>query len=287
MINTGILLDIPSAEYHAAEAVSHSRLEVFRERPIKYYKRFVSKTTPGRDSKAFNVGRAAHSYVLEGSDAYAKSVAVWRGGNKVKAKSEWEAFQAANPGKDIITDTEENNIKSAATAIFLHPEASQLFSQGKPEITWRMQSNALPIPLQCRTDWFSSEGCQLTQGRPYVVDFKKTESLDEGDFVNFQKSFEAFGYHRQAGFYTALLRDFGVELSDFFFVAAEVKEPFGVDVYQIEMPGIAQGLGETLADLKDLARCYESNVWPNRATGIRKISCSEYYLKRAPQYQLT
>lgn len=34
-------------QYHANEAISHSKLELFRRRPISYYRRFVAKTVTG------------------------------------------------------------------------------------------------------------------------------------------------------------------------------------------------------------------------------------------------
>ncbi len=284
MLEPGKFSSIPAEEYHSADAISHSRLEVFRDRPIKYYKRFVSKSIPARESHSFDLGRAAHDLILEGDKAYSDRVAIWRGGNKVKVKKEWDAFQAANAHKNIITAQDDINILAAATALFLHPQASQLLTHGKPEITWRMNSKNLPLTLQCRTDLFAEHGCKLSEGRPYAVDLKTTASLDDSEFINFQKSFERFGYHRQAGFYTALLLDLGVRLEDFFFVAVEIEEPFGVEVWRVKESALAVGLQETLDDLNGLALAYASNTWPNRASGIKDISCSDYYLKKHHQF---
>jgi hypothetical protein len=273
---------ISSAEYHGTDAVSHSRLEVFRKRPRLYYKRFVAKTIPPAESRAFDVGRAAHDFILEGQEAYMERVAVWTGGNKVKAKTEWALFQIANAGKAIITADEENDVLHMAAAVAASPEAMQLLDRnnGAPEMTWRVNSKALPIPLQCRTDWFCGQGCELSGGKPYVVDLKTTPSLDDAEYRNFQKSFVDFGYHRQAGFYTALLRDLGIELSNFFFIAVEKQEPFGLDIYRAADSAVAQGLNETITDLQNLTRAYETDTWANRPGGVIEISCPDYYLKK-------
>ena len=38
------MISEPNEVYHANEAISHSKLELFRRRPISYYRRFIAKT---------------------------------------------------------------------------------------------------------------------------------------------------------------------------------------------------------------------------------------------------
>jgi hypothetical protein len=53
-------------QYHGNDAISHSKLELFRRRPISYYRRFVAKTLARPEaSEAFRLGSAAHCAVLE------------------------------------------------------------------------------------------------------------------------------------------------------------------------------------------------------------------------------
>ena len=55
----------PSEVYHATDAISHSKLEVFRRRPALYHRKYVLKVVPDADSSAFAIGRATHAAVLE------------------------------------------------------------------------------------------------------------------------------------------------------------------------------------------------------------------------------
>jgi exodeoxyribonuclease VIII len=130
--------------------------------------------------------------------------------------------------------------------------------------------------VQARTDWFNGNGCALCP-RPYVVDLKTVESLDDGAFRNFEKAFVNLGYHRQAGFYLPLLYDCGIACTDFFFVAVEKCEPYGVAVYKVSNAALQRGQEETLRDLTRLKGCIESNRWPNMPEDVQEIDLPTWY----------
>ena len=162
-------------------------------------------------------------------------------------------------------------------SVQLHPLASQLLAAGKPELTWRVQPSG-SLSLQCRTDWFNPAGCELSGGRPYVADLKTVESLDSDAFRNFERACFSFGYHRQAGFYLPLITEItGGPVFDFFFIAVEKAEPYGVAVYRLSDAAIARGQDETITDLVRLQSCIASNVWPNLDPALREIGLPKWY----------
>ena len=147
-----------------------------------------------------------------------------------------------------------------------------------PEVTWRKeQPNALRA-LQCRTDWFSSLGCELTDGEPYAVDLKTVESLDSDAFRNFERAAFSYGYHRQAGFYLPLINEIFLKpVSRMFYVAVEKCEPYGVAVYKLSDDAIARGQDENIADLIALRKSYETNSWPNIEPVIHDLGLPKWY----------
>jgi hypothetical protein len=281
-MNLGRIIGEPDTIYHGGDCISHSRLETFRRRPALYYKRHVGKTLAGEDSAAFALGRAVHASVLQ-RGLYENTFVTKPDGidrRTKEGKARFESFCAEAAGKTIIDGEEASLVEEMTAAVHAHPSAAMLLRKGEAEVTWRVQSKALPHPLQCRTDWFCAEGCELTEGRPYVADVKTCESLDGDAFRNFERAFWAYGYARQCGFYLPLLHDLGVTCRDFLFVAVEKVEPFGVIVYRASDEAIAVGQDETLRDLTALAQCYKTGRWPNTPTEVQEITLPGWYLKR-------
>jgi exodeoxyribonuclease VIII len=192
-------------------------------------------------------------------------------------KEEFARFEAENIGKTVIDQGEAGSVREMAVAVQNHPLASQLLAAGSPELSWRI-SPAGGMALQCRTDWFNPAGCELSSGRPYVADLKTVESLDSDSFRNFERAVFSFGYHRQAGFYLPLITEIlGSPVFDFFFIAVEKVEPYGVAVYRLSDAAIARGQDETVSDLIRLKSCQDSQQWPNIDPSLREIGLPKWY----------
>ena len=267
-------------DYHANAALSHSKLETFRRRPALFFKKYIAKSLPQVEaSSAFRIGSAAHTAILEPGQ-YG-----WRYARKPDGidrrtkdgKIAYAAFEAENVGKIVISEDEHDQVSSMFDAVNLHKLASQLLSAGTAEVTWRTQGK---MPLQCRTDWFNPDGCDLSDGRPYVADLKTVESLDDEAFSNFEKSVFRYGYHRQAGFYSPLITEItGSPVFDFFFIAVEKVEPFGVAVYQLSDDAVARGQDESIEDLRGIKACMDSGVWPNIEEKLHELGLPKWYYK--------
>lgn len=268
----------PNGEYHANPAVSHSKLETFRRRPALYYKRYITREIlPEEPGTAFRLGSAAHCSILEPQTMTQRYAIRPEGIDRrtKEGKEKFAQFEQANAGKTIIDSEEAALVIQMTTAVRNNPLAAELFGHGEAELSWR---TAGKLPLQCRTDWFNLDGCSLSEGRPYVADLKTVESLDGRDYRSFERSVYAYGYHRQAGFYLPLLTEIlGRPVYDFFFVAVEKCEPFGVAVYRLSDAACALGQDETLADLRRLKGCMDSNEWPNIEPVVRELGVPAWY----------
>lgn len=266
--------------YHANEAISHSKLELFRRRPISYYRRFVAKTVARPDTtEAFRLGSAAHCAVLEPDTFWARYALRPEGiDRRTKVgKEEFARFESENIGKTVIDQGEAGSVREMAVAVQHHPLASQLLAAGLPELSWRVEPTG-GMALQCRTDWFNPAGCELSSGRPYVADLKTVESLDADAFRNFERACFNFGYHRQAGFYLPLITEIiGSPVFDFYFIAVEKIEPYGTAVYRLSDAATARGHDETIGDLIRLQSCIKDQQWPNLSNELREIGLPKWY----------
>ncbi|EIP96844.1 hypothetical protein OpiT1DRAFT_01269 [Opitutaceae bacterium TAV1] len=301
----GRIVGESSADYHATAAISASKLRPFARKPggpQLYYQQYIAKTLPREDSVAMTFGRALHCLALEGREKFASEFsclsadAPLRPTEKMledpKPKPEiaariawWKEWDEVNSGKELLPEREVQAVARMAQDIHAHPVAAQLLARGEPEVSWRVQATGLPHcpPLQVRTDWFCAEGCELSQGRPYILDVKTCATLEESAFGNWRRGFEEHGYHRQAAFYMAVLSLLGVDVRDFFFVAAEKCAPGGVVVCRLSDRALAQGQDEVSRLLLDMDKCYARNVWPNASLELEEIDLSPWYYSRASE----
>lgn len=267
-------------DYHANAALSHSKLETFRRRPALFYKKYIAKSLPTVEaSSAFRIGSAAHTAILEPDQYHARYARKPDGIDRrtKEGKIAFAAFESENVGKTVIAGDEHDQVAEMVYAFHAHKLASQLLSAGTAEATWRTQGT---MPLQCRTDWFNPAGCELSRGRPYVADLKTVESLDDEAFSNFENAVFRFGYHRQAGFYLPLITEItGAPVWDFFFIAVEKVEPFGVAVYRLSDDAVARGQDESIEDLRGIKACMDSGVWPNIEEKLRELGLPKWYSK--------
>ena len=268
-------------DYHQNPALSHSKLETFRRRPALFYKKYIAKSLPAvEESSAFRIGSSAHTAILEPGQ-YNRRYAIKPDSIDRRTKDgkiAFAAFEAENIGKTIVSQEEHDQVSSMFHAVNFHKLASQLLSAGMAEASWRTQG---AMPLQCRTDWFNSAGCELSNGRPYVADLKTVESLDEQAFSNFQKAVFRYGYHRQAGFYLPLITEItGAPVWDFFFIAIEKVEPFGVAVYRLSDDAVARGQDESIEDLRAIKACMDSGIWPNIEEKLHELGLPKWYDKK-------
>lgn len=267
-------------DYHAHRSISHSKLECYRRRPQMYYRRYVSQTVPAPEATfAQKIGSAVHCAVLEQDKFANRYVAMPDINRRTKeGKIEFARFQTEHLGKTILSEDDMFVCGKMYSAINDHKLSALLLSGGEAEKVWRTpQTNAL-TSLQCRTDYFNSSGCEFSKGRPYVVDLKTVETLDSDTFRGFERACFGYGYHRQAGFYLPLITEITkYPVFDFFFIAVEKCEPYGVAVYKLTDDAISRGADETIEDLIKLKKSYANNSWPNIDESLIEIKLPTWY----------
>lgn len=274
-------------QYHAQDCVSASKLRSFMREPggpYLYYLEHVVKALPREDSTAFALGRAAHTGLFE-PDKFATEFAVIPEGiyrRTATGKATYAAFLDASKGKTVLTSDDAKLAATIAGNCRQHRSAAQLIAQGQAEVTWRIKAAGLASlpPLQCRTDWFCEEGCDLSEGRPYIVDLKTAPTLSRTAYGNFFRGAKDHAYDIQFGLYMAILNALGVEVRDFFVIAAEKCLPHGVEVFRMTDQAIEAGQRKAERLLVRLNDCYRDNVWPNTEGGVQELTASTFKFGR-------
>lgn len=302
----GEIPDEPIDLYHATDAVSHSKLNVFRRSAELYRQAYVAKTLPQEEpGKPLIIGSALHSYLNDGHASFARSFVVipqdaprrptrmQRSAKKpspdtLAAIAFWDAVEreADEGGKSIISAEDLRLIEQMLAAVARNAFACELLTDPATECEVTYRKKMAHFAVQCRPDARNHAGNDATEGRPYIVDIKTTPSLHDGDFATFAKSFQNFGYHRQAAFYREVyceVMDLPAETRrpDFYFIAIEKEPPFECVVYPVSDTALAVAEREVIADLKRLRACYESNTWPRLPALGAPLELSPFYVTKS------
>lgn len=196
---------------------------------------------PFEPTAAMQLGTLVHKLVLERSrDGYQ----IIEGGY---GKSKREA-EARADGLIPVTKDVWDTAQAMADAVFLHPLASALLSDGAPEQTILWEQDG--VPMKARLDW-------LGNGR--VADLKTTASANPDDF---RRSIATFGYHVQQAIYEAAFAALNGSAPRFAFVAVESKAPYLVSVVELDEEAIDRGrvLMDRAVDL--YRECKATDTWP-------------------------
>jgi hypothetical protein len=253
------LIREPAEVYHARskEYLTSHGLADFRENPLLYRKRQLGLVVE-EDRPAFQVGRAAHTLILEGRDAYRRQYAFGGPTNpatgklfdsRSKAYQEWAERQA----KPVLTDRQAALIEALAAVVERHPVASDLLAEGVPEGVIRCEYRG--VPCQARLDWLSP-----VKG---LVDLKTCDHLKY-----LEADARSFGYLHQLAFYRALLALASGEQVPVYLIAVEKREPYRCGVWRIDPNVLAVAERDNEAALDRLVRCRQQDHWP---TGYEEL----------------
>lgn len=282
--------DISIWDYHAHEAVSSTKLDLFHESPLAYFETHVTKTMPPRESWAFDFGSAHHAQ-MESKEAFERSVVEMQFPDfRTNKAREWRDEMSA-ARKLILTREELESLRKMKARIEAHPIASQLIADTEAEVTWRRSFGKFTV--QCRTDRWGYKPREITiPGKPpmlldrWFVDFKSCTSI-----AQFRKNWINFGYARQKVFYTETILSCqsadatpGTDIprADGFWIVSESEPPHDCRVFVLGADSCNVARAEVMMDLKLLRRCYESGEWTVPAE-IEQLDYAPWYVKQCEQ----
>lgn len=309
-----MLFDEPIDAYHAAPAISHSKVKYFRDNfALTYKQKFIDKILkPDAEKKHFVIGHAVECLLAYGEDKYAEQFVVhpatYLGKESQKKDApmidkpwNWNAnacldWAELNATRTILSPDEDTLIHRMRDAVMRNPDAAALIKAGTPQVTFRSRGRS--VAVQCRSDWFGHEGTVLpsdgTATGPFDCDLKTIESLSPASFIGFDKQAADLGYHLAAVWYRWVIRRVLAEIGGCeegsipyvtrYFIVVDKKEWPSCTVYTLpgEMIEIAEnvllGTSEKRGLLPRLIECYESGSWSDAP--IRSEVITAGFLKR-------
>lgn len=258
------IYDISNEQYHAADAISRSKLIILDKSPFHFWYEVYSGDAPKNDpTPAMNIGSAFHTLLLEPNlfnQQYAVLPKVDR--RTTKGKEQYEIFITENMGKIVLTEDQFGELNSMISHVRKHDIVNTLLEGAEFEksIFWTDEETGLQF--KSRPDILQSQ---------MVVDLKTTNDASNHIFM---RSAYNYGYYLQAGMAYEACKSIGRPLDNFSILAIEKQAPHVPSVFVMDKDAIQFGINQFNAYKMKLKKCLESNNWP--AYMIQELSVPGY-----------
>ena len=244
-----------NAEYHAADGISKSDLDLIHRSPAHY------KAARHEDTPALRFGTAFHCAVLE-NDRFNATYTVIEGDRRTKAvKDSIKDAEAA--GKIILTADDFNALMGMAQAVFKNPICAALLRGSLKEHS--VFSELDGVRVKCRPDGWSTE-------KGVLFDLKSTEDASPEGFA---RTVAKYRYHVQDAFYRHVVAgatNCDADDLSFIFIAVEKKPPFAVALYQLDELAALQGWVDAREDLRRYKAAKDTGKWGGYSPRIETLS---------------
>jgi len=220
--NAIIVKDLPNDVYHAGLGVSSSSIRRFGESQLHAIEQKLES------SPTLKFGTAAHSYLLEGEEAFKRDVVIMTGSPYTKANKELKEEYEANglivlkeSDMEIIQGMKDNMIYEGNAYINAKDKIAE------SSIYWYEDD----VICKCRPDVLCKPiDKPRVDNEIIIVDYKTTQSCDPRQFGY---SVRKYGYDLQAAFYRRGVEAAGYKVKEFVFVAQEKVHPYAAKVFRI------------------------------------------------------
>src|SRR4029077_6204270 len=245
----GVFHEMPSATYHAIEALSSSGCKKLQQSAAHYKAMRDQVSVP---SAAMQFGTVCHAGVLE-PDTFDQVVAIAPDCDKrtVAGKATWANFYSANEGRIVLSAADHDRARRCVDAVNAHPAARRLLEGSKREVSLFWNDDVYQVPCKVRFDAANHGG---------LIDLK---TCPDASPDSFRKAIANFLYHLQSAFYMKGAEAVLGEWPRFFaFIAVEAEPPHAVACYALPDEAIQVGLRLRAKALERYAEALKTGTWP-------------------------
>lgn len=250
---------MPAAAYHAdpapAPSLSNSIIKTLLTKSPKHawlkHPRLNPAYVSNEDAK-FDLGKAAHSLLLEGYDCCQVIDAEdWR---TKEAKEARDRARASGLIPMLHHQYEEAVVMVEAARDYVSRSVlGNIFTDGRPEQTLVWNDPETRIWCRGRLDWLSTD-------HSMIIDYKTTSVPNPGQFM--RRSMTAFGYDTQSAFYRRGMGAVGRVVPEFVFLVQEDTAPYSCYLVKCAETMQDSGMRKVENAIGLWAECLATNVWP-------------------------
>jgi hypothetical protein len=263
----GIYRDVPSDVYHAWPFLSSHRLAMLDRSPAHLQ---IELANPRPQTPAMARGEAVHLACLQ-PDLFHQWYVVSPKFDRrtTKGKADAAEFEAANAGKEVISQDEWCQYRAMSDAVWEHLAAGKLL-RGELDIEVSGIFDRDGIRCKLRADF-------VNRSISAICDLKTCE---DGSIDAFQSSVAKFNYYRQAAFYLDGLAALGQPMKHFVFIAVESDPPHAVAVYRLDPDAIEAGRKINNSLMAVYRQCLKSGEWPAYSPMVQDIGLPAWLQRR-------
>ena len=251
----GLYENIPFKDYKAIDAINNSRLTRLNKCP-------AAALVAQEETPSLLLGRAVHTLVLEGAEVFQKEFAIAPPCDKRTnaGKDRWASFQADNLDKQILTMDDGERVEAIRNAVFTHPFAKEILSEGRSELTIVWDDEETDLKCKGRIDWIPSGNKRV------IAELKTTRDASTKGFTRscLNEEYGGYGYAKQAGMYIdGSMKATGEVFDSFIFITVETEPPYRTEVHVMDMRFIEWGYLEYRRLLYLEAKCRKEGYYPH------------------------
>lgn len=198
--------------YHSRSEISKSSIDLFMKSPYHYKHRDELR----KESKAFELGSAVHTLVLEPHKFESEYIVQKIDKRTVAGR---ELVKEAIEKRKTILSPEDYEIALEMSKSVLSSKVGKLLGGGIAEASYFSEIDG--IGVRCRPDYYNED-------LGIIIDLKTTVDASPSEFA---KSCGKFNYHIQDAFYTDVMNSLGKKVSTFLFIGVEKTAPYMVGAY--------------------------------------------------------
>lgn len=271
-------------EYEEIDAINVSRL-IWAAVSLKHFKR-----CPRRITKALALGTTAHAAVLE-PERFASDFIPWTKRTKANDNGEtraaprngkdWEAFVAANPGKEIVTLDDYNAAIAIRNEIWAEPECAKAIVGAKTEVVLIWIDPETGLLCKGRIDWL-----KLIAGRrPSFGDVKTARDISPGPFFHAAAKLH---YHTKLAWYADALRTILNldEDPETLVLAVESGTIHDSVVYEMDEEDLQVGRDEYRLLMSKVKTAIDTDCFPGVGNGTRQRYFIPKFARTDPEDEL-
>lgn len=278
---TTVIKDQDIREYHKADGISKSGLDLIAKAPLFYYDRYLAPDKEPMDNQALKIGRLAHTMLLQPEliDKEYNILPCEKQINKETLEwceyiktpqfniAEWKitdkiAKYVGTSDKQCINIKDYLEVEKMIKVLRDDPQVQLLLSDGEAELSFYEDDNG--TVKRCRADYLRNDGI--------IIDYKSVAGgfFSDGKAESFQRTAVKLGYHKGAAWYTDIISG-AMPVEGFIFLVQEKVRPYAYSIYQLSDDFIEAGRKAVNKDYETYKECKAKNEWPGYTKGIVEI----------------